>query len=66
MAKMKAVQVPKAGAGPVRIRVEACGACRSDVPNKEGGLSGELELLSGFLQKVTAAGVIAAALSVHA
>ena len=50
MAKMKAVQVPKAGAdfelvereiplpGPrqVRIHVEACGICHSDVLTKEG------------------------------
>ena len=50
MAKMKAVQVPKAGAdfeiverdipepgaGQVRIRVLACGVCHSDVITKEG------------------------------
>jgi D-arabinose 1-dehydrogenase-like Zn-dependent alcohol dehydrogenase len=50
MAKMKAVQVPKAGAdfevvereilepgpGQVRIRVQACGVCHSDVITKEG------------------------------
>ena len=50
MAKMKAVQVPKAGAdfeivereipqpgpGQVRIRVQACGVCHSDVVTKEG------------------------------
>ena len=50
MAKMKAVQVPKAGAdfevvereipeagpGYVRIRVQACGVCHSDVVTKEG------------------------------
>ncbi len=50
MAKMKAVQVPKAGAdfeivereipqpgaGQVRIRVQACGICHSDVITKEG------------------------------
>src|SRR5437588_8040955 len=50
MAKMKAVQVPKAGAdfeivereipqpgaGQVRIRVQACGICHSDVVTKEG------------------------------
>src|SRR6202023_3227557 len=50
MAKMKAVQVPKAGAdfelveceipqpgaGQVRIRVQACGICHSDVLTKEG------------------------------
>jgi D-arabinose 1-dehydrogenase-like Zn-dependent alcohol dehydrogenase len=52
MAKMKAVQVPKAGgdfevvereipqpgSGHVRIRVQACGVCHSDVLTKEGGL----------------------------
>jgi D-arabinose 1-dehydrogenase-like Zn-dependent alcohol dehydrogenase len=50
MTKMKAVQVPKAGAdfeivereipqpgaGHVRIRVQACGICHSDVITKEG------------------------------
>src|SRR5271154_717499 len=50
MAKMKAVQVPKAGADfeivereipqpgarQVRIRVQACGICHSDVLTKEG------------------------------
>jgi D-arabinose 1-dehydrogenase-like Zn-dependent alcohol dehydrogenase len=50
MAKMKAVQVPKAeadfeivereipqpGAGQVRIRVQACGVCHSDVVTKDG------------------------------
>jgi D-arabinose 1-dehydrogenase-like Zn-dependent alcohol dehydrogenase len=50
MAKMKAVQVPKAGAdfevverdipepgpGQVRIRVRACGVCHSDVVTKDG------------------------------
>src|SRR5437667_6359473 len=50
MARMKAVQVPKAGAdfeivereipqpgaGQVRIRVQACGVCHSDVITKEG------------------------------
>src|SRR6202163_971306 len=50
MAKMKAVQVPKAGAdfelvekeipepgsGHVRIHVKACGICHSDVITKEG------------------------------
>src|SRR5437867_3788813 len=54
MAKMKAVQVPKAGAdfeiverevpqpdaGHVRIRVQACGICHSDVITKEGLLPG--------------------------
>jgi len=54
MPKMKAVQVPKAGAdfeiverdipqppaGEVRIRVEACGVCHSDVLTKEGGFPG--------------------------
>jgi D-arabinose 1-dehydrogenase-like Zn-dependent alcohol dehydrogenase len=54
MAKMKAVQVPKAGgdfeivereipqpeAGHVRIRVLACGICHSDVITKEGLLPG--------------------------
>jgi len=51
---MKAVQVPKAGAdfeivereipqpgpGQVRIRVQACGVCHSDVLTKEGGWPG--------------------------
>jgi D-arabinose 1-dehydrogenase-like Zn-dependent alcohol dehydrogenase len=54
MAKMKAVQVPKPGAdfeivereilqpgpGHVRIRVQACGVCHSDVITKEGLLPG--------------------------
>jgi D-arabinose 1-dehydrogenase-like Zn-dependent alcohol dehydrogenase len=54
MAKMKAVQVPKAGAdfelvereipqpsaGHVRIRVQACGVCHSDVIVKDGLLPG--------------------------
>jgi D-arabinose 1-dehydrogenase-like Zn-dependent alcohol dehydrogenase len=54
MAKMIAVQVPKAGAdfeivereipqpaaGQVRIRVQACGVCHSDVITKEGGFPG--------------------------
>ncbi len=51
MAKMKVGRVPKAGAdfeiaereiprpgpGEVRIRVQACGVCHSDVLTKEGG-----------------------------
>lgn len=54
MAKMKAAHIPKAGAefeivereipdpgpGQVRIRVQACGVCRSDVLVKEGGWPG--------------------------
>src|SRR5438128_6228711 len=54
MAKMKAVQVPRAGAdfeivareiplpgpGHVRIRVQACGVCHSDVLTKEGAWPG--------------------------
>jgi D-arabinose 1-dehydrogenase-like Zn-dependent alcohol dehydrogenase len=54
MAKMKAVQVPRAGAdfeivereipqpgaGHVRIQVQACGICHSDVITKEGLLPG--------------------------
>lgn len=54
MAKMKAVQVPRAGAdfeivereipepgsGQVRIHVQACGVCHSDVTTKEGLLPG--------------------------
>ena len=54
MAKMKAVQVPKPGAdfeivereipapgpGKVRIRVQACGVCHSDVVTKDGALPG--------------------------
>jgi alcohol dehydrogenase len=52
MAKMKVAQIAKAGAdleivdreipqpgpGQVRIRVQACGVCHSDVLTKEGGL----------------------------
>ena len=51
MAKMKVVQVPKAGGdfeivereipqpgpGHVRIRVQACGVCHSDAVTKEAG-----------------------------
>jgi D-arabinose 1-dehydrogenase-like Zn-dependent alcohol dehydrogenase len=54
MGKMKAVQVPKPGAdfevvereipepgsGQVRVRVQACGVCHSDVATKEGVLPG--------------------------
>ena len=54
MKKMKAVQVPRAGAdfevvereipepgsGHVRIRVQACGICHSDVITKEGSFPG--------------------------
>lgn len=54
MAKMKAVQVPKVGGefevverdipqpgpGQVRIKVQACGVCHSDVLTKEGGWPG--------------------------
>src|SRR5262252_673154 len=54
MTKMKAVQVPKAGGdfeivereipqpapGQVRIKVQACGVCHSDVLTKEGGWPG--------------------------
>jgi len=54
MAKMKAVQVPKAGGdfeiverdipqpgpGHVRIKVQACGVCHSDVLTKDGGWPG--------------------------
>ncbi len=54
MARMKAVQVPKPGAnfevvdreipepqtGQVRIRVQACGVCHSDVVTKEGLVPG--------------------------
>ena len=54
MAKMKAVQVRRAGAdveivereipqpgsGQVRLRVEACGVCHSDVLTKEGAWPG--------------------------
>ena len=62
MAKMKAVQVPKPGAdfqlverdipepgpGQVRIRVQACGICHSDVVTKEGLFPGmEFPLVPG-------------------
>ena len=54
MAKMKAAQLPKAGAdfqiverdipepgpGHVRIRLQACGVCHSDALAKEGGWPG--------------------------
>ena len=54
MARMKVAQVPKAGAefeivereipqpdmGEVRIKVQACGVCHSDVLTKEGGWPG--------------------------
>ena len=54
MATMRAVQVsrpggplelverpvPEPGPGTVRIKVEACGICHSDVITKEGGIPG--------------------------
>ena len=33
-------EIPEPGPGQVRIRVEACGVCHSDVLTKEGGLPG--------------------------
>ena len=33
-------EIPKPGAGHVRIKVQACGVCHSDVLTKEGGLPG--------------------------
>src|SRR3989475_12249635 len=33
-------EIPKPGVGQVRIRVQACGICHSDVLTKEGGLPG--------------------------
>src|SRR5712672_4380746 len=33
-------EIPKPGAGQVRIKVQACGICHSDVLTKEGGLPG--------------------------
>ncbi|MGH9359124.1 MAG: alcohol dehydrogenase catalytic domain-containing protein, partial [Terriglobia bacterium] len=33
-------EVPKPGAGQVRIKVQACGVCHSDVLTKEGGWPG--------------------------
>ncbi|MBY0280322.1 alcohol dehydrogenase catalytic domain-containing protein [Candidatus Binatia bacterium] len=56
MAKMRAVQVSRAGGplevverdvpdpgrGEVRIRVQACGICHSDVLTKEGGFPGQI------------------------
>ena len=32
-------EIPKPGAGHVRIKVQACGVCHSDVLTKEGGLA---------------------------
>lgn len=34
--------LPEPGPGEVRIRVEACGVCHSDVSSKEGGLPGHI------------------------
>ena len=65
MSKMKAVQVPKAGAdfeivereipqpgpGHVRIRVQACGICHSDVITKDGlfpGVTYEFKSVPGY------------------
>ena len=56
MAKMRAVQVsraggplevverdvPEPGRGQVRIRVQACGVCHSDAVTKEGGFPGQI------------------------
>ena len=33
-------EIPKPGAGQVRIKVQACGVCHSDVLTKDGGLPG--------------------------
>src|SRR5438132_8438766 len=33
-------EIPKPGVGQVRIKVQACGICHSDVLTKEGGLPG--------------------------
>src|SRR5690348_18438721 len=33
-------EVPRPGAGEVRIKVQACGVCHSDVLTKEGGWPG--------------------------
>jgi len=33
-------EIPEPGAGQVRIRVQACGICRSDVLTKEGMIPG--------------------------
>jgi D-arabinose 1-dehydrogenase-like Zn-dependent alcohol dehydrogenase len=33
-------EIPKPGAGEVRIKVQACGVCHSDVLTKEGGMPG--------------------------
>src|SRR5919107_2460673 len=33
-------EIPKPGAGHVRIKVQACGVCHSDVLTKEGALPG--------------------------
>lgn len=36
VAPMKAAQIPKPGAGQMRIKVEACGICHSEVLTKDG------------------------------
>ena len=33
-------EIPKPGAGHVRVKVQACGVCHSDVLTKEGGMPG--------------------------
>ena len=77
MAKMKAVQVPKAGGefevvereipqpgpGQVRIKVQACGVCHSDVLTKEGGWPG---ITYPRVPGHEVAGVIDAAIKDHA
>jgi D-arabinose 1-dehydrogenase-like Zn-dependent alcohol dehydrogenase len=34
-------EIPEPGAGEVRIRVQACGVCHSDIFVKEGPLAGD-------------------------
>src|SRR5437764_677943 len=48
-------EIPKPGVGQVRIKVQACGICHSDVLTKEGGLPG-IQFANKFGYKVAAIG----------